>query len=110
VQLVLNYEVRRWERHCEARTLARLRSTVEPCAVVPLRTTQESSGLSDPWERCKFIDRRNQKGWKTMVDRLVYSDYRESSSRKVALKIQTDDSQLGRMIVVCATFVIEQRE
>jgi hypothetical protein len=45
-----------------------------------------------------------------MVDRLVHSDYREPSSRKVALKIQTNDSQLCRMIVVCATFVIEQRE
>jgi hypothetical protein len=110
VQLVLNYEIRRREWRREACTLARLRPTVEPRTVVPLCTTEESSGLTDPWERCKLVNRRNQKGWKTMVDRLVHSDYREPSSRKVALKIQTNDSQLCRMIVVCATFVIEQRE
>ena len=71
MQLVLDHEVGRRERRSEARTLARLRSTVEARSVVPLCPAEESSGLPNPWERCEFVDRRDQEGGEPTIERLV---------------------------------------
>src|SRR5580704_1784271 len=101
MQLILDHEVGRRKRRSEARTLARLGSTVEPRSVVPLCTAEESCGLPNPRERCEFVDRCDEEGWEPTIERLVYChDGKRPIVRKVAFKVHADDPQLTRLVVV----------
>src|SRR6266516_475666 len=100
MQLVLDHEVGRRKRRSEARTLARLRSTVEARSVVPLCTAKEGSGLSNPRERCEFIDCCDQESWQPTIERLVYGQDGERPTREVTFEVRADDTQLSRLVVV----------
>jgi len=101
VQLVLNYEIGRRQRRREPRALARLRSTIEPRTVVPLCTTQESSGLAYPWKGSELINRRNQESGETTIKGFINcQDGKRSIARKVTFEVSADNAQLTGLVVI----------
>ena len=100
-KLVLDDEVGRRQRRCEARSPARLGGAVEARRVMPVRAAEQRSRLPDPRERRELVDRGDQERRQPPVERLIDGDDRQRPiAREVALEVRADDAQLVRLIVV----------
>src|SRR6185437_10928731 len=98
MKFILDDQVRRFERVGHNAALARFRCPEKTDIVLEaIDMTEECSCLSNPWQAGKLVDRRDEKGRQTSIDRLINGQNgKRSIAAEFTLRIDAPDFEILR--------------
>src|SRR6516162_2513670 len=99
MQFVLYDEIGRRQGCRQRRTAPQISGTVKPFGIGALDTTEKRRDRAFPGHCRKLVDRRDQKGGQTAIDRLVNRQHRQAwSTRELAATTRTYQEQVRRTL------------